>query len=138
MDVIQKVLIKAGRKDLAQEYYKKIANEPLHSSKWIQSVKKWLSDGWLHSTYKKSKLPTDTRFSLKMINTTYPEKGIMTINIKNVSIDDVKVALANTKFSPEKFMDIYVSRDKAKIKENTSGVEIQLPVSNLDETFDWA
>ena len=26
MDEIQKVLIKAGRKDLAQEYYKKIAN----------------------------------------------------------------------------------------------------------------
>ena len=33
MDKIQKVLVKAGRKDLAQKYYKKVAAE-----KWIQDV----------------------------------------------------------------------------------------------------
>ena len=35
MDKIQKVLVKAGRKDLAQEYYSKIAESPLRDGKWV-------------------------------------------------------------------------------------------------------
>jgi hypothetical protein len=40
MDDIQKVLIKAGRKDLAQQYYKKYAAIKVAKGKWIQEVTK--------------------------------------------------------------------------------------------------
>jgi len=38
MDEIQKILIKAGRKDLAQKYYKKMAKSNYNASDWVDQV----------------------------------------------------------------------------------------------------
>lgn len=40
MDEIQKVLIKAGRKDLAQKYYKKTAKKPSFMKAWDEMSKR--------------------------------------------------------------------------------------------------
>ena len=45
MDTIQKVLIKAGRKDLAQEYYKKFAGDP----EWEGMNALWLFISMMHT-----------------------------------------------------------------------------------------
>ena len=53
MDLIQKILVKAGRKDLAQKYYKKVA-EVDEYEKYIDDVAKGIDRKIINSKFKKT------------------------------------------------------------------------------------
>jgi len=87
MDAIQKTLIKAGRKDLAQKYYKKIIQSGFFSeldASLKEAMKKWKAKGI-------KKIKDGYEFTAKGIKSKLVfESGKVALYLKNKKVDTFK------------------------------------------------